>query len=60
MAASEGIASWPTSKANHAVSTPCFQRTLDELIPQDHVCRVIEAFVGRLDMNQILAIVELY
>jgi len=23
--------------------------TLDELIPQDHVCRVIEAFVGRLD-----------
>ena len=27
-----------------------FPTTLDELIPQDHVCRVIEAFVGRLDM----------
>jgi hypothetical protein len=23
-----------------------FPTTLDELIPQDHVCRVIEAFVG--------------
>jgi len=27
-----------------------FPTTLDELIPEDHVCRVIEAFVGRLDM----------
>jgi len=27
-----------------------FPVTLDELIPQDHVCRVIEAFVGRLDL----------
>src|SRR5207245_6710652 len=29
-----------------------FPTTLDELIPQDHVCRVIEAFVGRLDMGR--------
>jgi transposase len=27
--------------------------TLDELIPEDHVCRVIEAFVGRLDMANL-------
>ncbi len=27
-----------------------FPVTLDELIPEDHLCRVIEAFVGRLDM----------
>src|SRR5437660_385798 len=28
-----------------------FPMTLDELIPEDHVCRVIEAFVNRLDMG---------
>ena len=28
-----------------------FPVTLDELIPADHLCRVIEAFVGRLDME---------
>jgi transposase len=28
-----------------------FPSTLDELIPADHVCRVIEAFVGKLDMD---------
>src|SRR2546422_9837941 len=27
-----------------------FPVTLDELIPEDHVCRVIDAFVNRLDM----------
>ena len=32
-----------------------FPATLDELIPQDHVCRVIEAFVGRLDMTKDFA-----
>jgi transposase len=30
-----------------------FPTTLDELIPEDHVCRVIEAFVGRLDMAKL-------
>jgi transposase len=30
-----------------------FPVTLDELIPADHVCRVIEAFVGRLDMTKL-------
>lgn len=28
-----------------------FPSTLDELIPADHVCRVIEVFVGKLDME---------
>ena len=27
-----------------------FPVTLDELIPEDHVCRVIDAFVVRLDV----------
>ena len=30
-----------------------FPTTLDELISEDHVCRVIEAFVGRLDMANL-------
>jgi transposase len=30
-----------------------FPVTLDELIPEDHLCRVIEAFVGRLDMGSL-------
>jgi transposase len=30
-----------------------FPSTLDELIPDDHVCRVIEAFVNRLDMSEL-------
>ena len=28
-----------------------FPLTLDELIPADHVCRVIEVFLGKLDME---------
>jgi transposase len=30
-----------------------FPVTLDELIPEDHVCHVIEAFVDRLDMSSL-------
>lgn len=30
-----------------------FPATLDELIPADHVCRVIEAFVERLEMGRL-------
>lgn len=30
-----------------------FPVTLDELIPADHVCRVIEAFVGRVKMSEL-------
>jgi transposase len=30
-----------------------FPATLDELIPADHMCRVIEAFVGRLEMARL-------
>ena len=30
-----------------------FPTTLDDLIPEDHLCRVIEAFVGRLDVAEL-------
>lgn len=30
-----------------------FPSTLDELLPADHVCRVIEAFVGKLNMDEM-------
>ena len=30
-----------------------FPVTLDELIPEDHLCRVIEAFVNRLAMGDL-------
>jgi transposase len=30
-----------------------FPVMLEELIPADHVCRVIDAFVGRLDMDEL-------
>ena len=30
-----------------------FPVTLDELIPEEHVCRVIEAFVDRLDLAKL-------
>jgi transposase len=33
--------------------TSMFPMTLDEFIPADHMCRVIEAFVGRLDMAKL-------
>jgi len=29
-----------------------FPVTLEELIPEDHVCRVLDALVGRLDMEE--------
>ena len=30
-----------------------FPVVLDDLVPADHVCRVIDAFVGRLEMSQL-------
>ena len=33
-----------------------FASTLDELIPTDHVCRVIEAFVAKLEVAAVLSV----
>jgi len=30
-----------------------FPMTLDDLVAIDHICRVVDAFVGRLDMEQL-------
>src|SRR5215471_8685722 len=40
-------------EGEHRSQHTLFPTTLDELIPQDHVCRVIEAFVDRLDMAKL-------
>ena len=40
-------------EGEHRRQHTLFPTTLDELIPQDHVCRVIEAFVGRLGHEQV-------
>lgn len=37
------------ARGQHAL----FPATLDDLVPVDHVCRVIEAFVGKLDMEEL-------
>jgi transposase len=37
------------ARGQHAL----FPTTLDDLVPVDHVCRVIEAFVGKLDMEEL-------
>src|SRR5579859_4262980 len=38
-------------EGEHRNQGTLFPVVLDDLIPADHVCRVIEAFVGRLDME---------
>lgn len=35
-----------------------FPATLDELIPADHVCRVVEAFVDKLDSERPFALLK--
>src|SRR5215472_14356512 len=40
-------------EGEHRSQHTLFPTTLDDLIPEDHVCRVIEAFVDRLDMAKL-------
>src|SRR6201994_1235902 len=50
---SEGISFMGYIRGEAREQTTMFPVTLDELIPADHMCRVIEAFVGRLDMAKL-------
>ena len=48
----------PSRKRGHFLWALCrqgslFPVTLEELIPDDHVCRVIDAFVERLEMAEL-------
>src|ERR1700730_1931851 len=48
--ASEGIFNMGFIQGEDRTQGMLFPVVLDELIPQDHVCRVIDAFVDRLNM----------
>ena len=47
---SEGIFLWALCRVKAGGKETLFPVCLEELIPDDQVCRVIGAFVGRLDM----------
>src|ERR1700674_82895 len=47
---SEGIFFMSYVQGEGRTQATLFPVTLEELIPDDHVCRVIDAFVARLDM----------
>src|SRR5438477_10845763 len=49
---SGGIFLWRISGVTREQTT-MFPATLDELIPVDHMCRVMEAFVERLNMAKL-------
>src|SRR3989442_14017985 len=50
---SGGIFLWRISWVRRGSRRPCFPRSWNELIPVDHMCRVMEAFVGRLNMAKL-------
>ena len=44
---------WRISGVRRGSRRRCFPRPWNELIPVDHMCRVMEAFVGRLNMAKL-------
>src|SRR5437870_10371766 len=50
---SGGIFLWRISGVRRGSRRRCFPRPWNELIPVDHMCRVMEAFVGRLNMAKL-------
>ena len=47
------VFSWVTSKVRDEIREHCFPVVLDDLVPVNHMCRVIDAFVEKLVMSEL-------